>query len=353
MPLHQAQDALKTRRLRPFLVGLAGVGLFFCLAIAIAWYVATQIATRTLDAWILDEQKHGRIWSCPERQMAGFPFAIELRCAEPHFAGLVSGKPMGLHVKALRATVHLFHPHDVTAAIEAPFVLRSEDGRTDMSFAWDSLQVTASGLPDEPGEIAFRGEGLTIHGFAEGLGTLAAQAAHFDGIVGKAANKQERAYDFHFTAHDVGNPLLTIALGSQHIDEFKTDGTITEVAFDAAARPADNLEHWRVRDGRIDFVNLALSRAETQISARGTLKLDAAHQPQGRFATESAGLEPILQRNGINPSLATAGVLLSGLLGGDTSVAAKPGALRLPVRLEGGSVIIGPIHTAIRLPPLY
>jgi hypothetical protein len=349
MPQH---EIIRKRRYRPLVFGLAGFGALLCLAISLAWHFAAEAASGALDSLILTEQKHGRVWSCPERRIAGFPFTIELACAEPRFAGLVSGVPIEVQAKALRSRFSLLRPNEVTAEVEAPFALRSADGRTDVSALWTSLQIVVSGLPDEPARILLRGQSVAVHGFAEGLGTLAAEAAHLDGIVAKAAAGSPHAYDFRFTAHDVTNPLLATALGSQRIDELKTDGTITEFAFDTTVLPAHNLEQWRMRGGRIDFANLALSQAETHVAAQGTLRLDAAHRPQGKFDTQSVGLEPILQRYGINPSLVTAGVLLSSLLGG-TSSAGKPGELRLPVRAEGGGLTIGPVKTAVRLSPLY
>jgi hypothetical protein len=350
MPQH---EIIKKRRYWPLVLGLTGSGALLCLAISLAWHFAAAAAGGALDALILKEQKHGRVWSCPERRIAGFPFAIELACVEPRFAGLVSGVQTEVQAKALHARFSLFRPTEVTAEIEAPFALRSADGRTDISARWTSLQIVASGAPQEPKRILFRGQAVAIHGFTEALGTLAAEAAQCDGAIAKAASAEPHAYDFRLAAQDIANPLLATALGSQRIDEFKTGGTITEAVFDPSVRPAHNLEQWRMRGGRIDFANLDLSQAETRVSAQGTLMLDAAHRPQGKFDTQSVGLEPILQRHGINPSLVTAGVLLSGLLGGGSASAGKPGELRLPVRAEGGGLTIGPVKTAVRLSPLY
>ncbi|MGO9004520.1 MAG: DUF2125 domain-containing protein [Beijerinckiaceae bacterium] len=356
MPQSESQSVGKRRPLRLLLAGLLGVGVFACLVGALAWYLAEQAAAKALDALIASEEAHGRVWSCPERRISGFPLALELSCLKPSFSGLISGKPMVARMQALHARVHLLRPHEVTAQIEAPLALRSEDGRTDLSFTWSSMQFVGGGVPEDIAQVAFRGEGLATQGLAEGFGALVVQAGRFDGMIGKSARGQDRAYDFRFAAQDVASPWLVMVLGSQQPAEIKTEGTVTEVSFDLSARPAESLEHWRAKDGRIDFGNLGFSQGEMQVSARGTLKLDAAHRLQGRLDTGSLGIEPILRRHGINPSLATAGLLLSSLFGGKAQAAAPPSApavLHVPLRLEGGAVIVGPVQTSIRLPALY
>jgi hypothetical protein len=356
MPQSESQSVGKRRPFRLLLAALIGLGFFLSLAGAVAWYLAARAAAKALDALIVGEDAHGRIWSCPERRISGFPFALELSCLGPSFSGLISGKPMVARMQAVHARVHLLRPHEVTAQIEAPFTLRSDDGRTDLSFSWSSLQFVIGGVPEDVSQIAFSGEALAAHGLAEGFGALVVQAGRFNGVTGKSASGQDRSYDFRIAAQAVASPWLVMALGSQQPGEIKADGTVTEVSFDPSERPAESLEHWRAKDGRIDFGNLAFSQGETQISARGTLKLDATHRLQGRLDTESLGIEPILRSHGINPSLATAGLLLSSFLGGKAQAAAPPNApavLHLPLRLEGGAVIIGPVQTPIRLPALY
>jgi hypothetical protein len=353
---NESQSVGKRRPLRLLLAGLLGVGVFACLASAIAWYLAEQAAAKALDAFIVSEGARGGVWSCPERRISGFPLALELSCLEPSFSGLISGKPMVARMQSLHARVNLLRPHEVTAQIEAPFALRSEDGRTDLSFTWSSMQFVVGGVPEEIAQVSFRGEGLATQGLAEGIGALVVQAGRFNGVIGKSAGGQNRSYDFRFAAQDVASPWLVMVLGLRQPAEIKTDGTVTEVSFDPSERPAESLEHWRVKGGRIDFSNLAVSQGETQVSARGTLKLDATHCLQGRLDTESLGIEPVLRRHGINPSLATAGLLLNSLFGGKKQGAAPPSApavLHLPLRLEGGAVIVGPVQTSIRLPALY
>jgi hypothetical protein len=354
---NEAPDIRKRRRGLLLLFWLAGLLLFVCLAAAGAWTIAARTTAQALDRMLADAQTHGQVLSCPGRQISGFPFAFEVSCDGPSFAGLISGKPMTVRLKALRATLHFFHPLEVLVAAEAPLALHSEDGQTDLSVAWSSLELVAGGLPEGISQISFRGQNLATHGVIEGLGSQMMQSTDIDGVVAKSRGRQDESYDFRVAAQNPASPWLTAILGEPPLSEIKTDGTVTQVSFDPAQRPAESLEHWRLKGGRIDVGNLAVSQGETHVSAHGVLALDAAHRPQGKLDTESVGIEPVLRRYGINPSLATAGMLLSSLFGGASHnkepPPGSPAALRLPLRLDGGAVIIGPVQTAIRLPPLY
>lgn len=347
------QELGKTRLLRRVLIGVAALGLVLCLAGALAWYFAAQAATGALDAMIAQEAAHGRVWTCPDRRIGGFPLSIEVACQGPSYAGLLSGEPTSVRAKALRASVPLLHPNEVTAEIEAPFTLRSQDGRTEITAAWTSLRIVATGVPAEVSEISFRGQGLAAQGHDPALGSVAFQAAGFDGVIGTSARGTPQAVDFRLAAQQVVNPLIASALGSSQGVDLRARGTLTQAAFDPTRLPAENLENWRVRGGSLDFGDVGFVQDKTELSARGTLMLDAAHRLQGRLDTEAQGLEPILRRYGINPSLAAAGNLLSSLLGGGAPAPSTPSALRLPLRFDSGSVIVGPIKTGLHVPPLY
>jgi hypothetical protein len=350
-------DVKLRRRSRPLLLVVAGLLLAFCLAGAGTWFVAAQMTAKALDQMIAEGRAQGQALSCPNRRMSGFPFALELSCDGPSFAGLISGKPTKIQIKALRASLRIFNPREIAIAADPPFELRSEDSKSDLSVTWSSLELVAGGLPEAVSQVSFRGQGLAIGGVLDGLGNMTAQAARVGGSVTRSPEDQNAdSYDFHVTAIESANPRLASIIGARPISEFKADGRITQASFDLALLPAETMEHWRSKGGRIDFSTLSISQGETRVSAHGTLALDAGHRPQGRLDTESVGIEPLLRRYGINPSLATAGMLLSSLLGGGNSPAAEPNSpagLRLPLRLDNGAVIIGPVQTGIHLPPLY
>src|SRR4051812_48193806 len=65
---------------------LIATPLIFVLVLAAGWsgfwyYAATAARTR-LDAWQAQQAQAGRIFSCGSQTFGGFPFRIEVRCAD-------------------------------------------------------------------------------------------------------------------------------------------------------------------------------------------------------------------------------------------------------------------------------
>ena len=63
----------------------APVGLLVLLGIIWSgvWYYAAGRAEAEIDAWIAAEAGQGRVWSCKDRQVGGYPFRFELMCSLP------------------------------------------------------------------------------------------------------------------------------------------------------------------------------------------------------------------------------------------------------------------------------
>ena len=57
-----------------------------------AWYYGAGIAERTIDGWKAREAQAGRVYTCATQTIGGFPFGIELRCADAG-AELKSNQP--------------------------------------------------------------------------------------------------------------------------------------------------------------------------------------------------------------------------------------------------------------------
>ncbi len=124
----------------------------------------------------------------------------------------------------------------------------------------------------------------------------------------------------------------------------------------ASIRQRRSSRHWingASPAARVDLANLAAIRGETKFQARGTLRLDAAHELEGQLDAQCLGFEPVLRRLGVDPALIAVGSLLTNLLGGGDTNSTGPQPLHLPVGFTNGRLSIGPVRTSIRVPPLY
>lgn len=352
------EEAPATKPPRGYLPWAAG-GLALLVLLALAWTLLWRFAAgeseKIIAAWIDREKSFGRIWSCSDRRIEGFPFTIEITCTKPHFDGMIFGRHFTGGLGGFRATALLFHPRAVTARLGSPFAVLSDDRATNLELAWGGLQLVLAGLPQNVWRVDIAGQKLAWHGTLEGLGAVTGAAARLVADAMAHPDQADRAYDFNVAISAATLPDLDRFLGAALPTEIDAQGTVTKAIFDPALTVAENMDNWRSAGGRLDLVEASLTHGDTTFMARGSLSLDDLHRVQGKLDTQSRGLEPLLLRLGVNPVLVSAGALLSNLIAGATPGGAEtpPETLVVSVGFDDGRLSIGPARTAIRLPPLY
>ncbi len=351
----QAPEAKPRRRWLPRPAEVVVLLVFLAPVWALVWRLAAGQSEATITAWIDREKSFGRIWSCPDRTVGGFPFSIEIACTEPRFDGMIFGRHFAGGLKGFHATAFLLRPNVVTARLGSPFAVLSDDRKTNLDLAWNDLELVLDGLPQNIWRVAVRADEVSWHGTLQGLGAVTGGAARLTADAMAHPDQVDRAYDFNVAINAATLPDLDRFLGAVQPTEIEAQGTVTKAIFNLAPTLAENMDTWRAAGGRLDLVEASLTHGDTKFTARGSLRLDDLHRVQGKLDTESRGLEPLLLRLGVNPVLVSAGALLSSLIaGGSPNAADTPSeTLVVPVSFDDGRVSIGPARTSILLPPLY
>ena len=336
---------------------MRGIGLAAFLVLLIgaawtgAWFFAAREAGRQVDSWIGAEAVQGRIWTCPDRTISGYPIALVLSCHHPLFTGQALGQGVQGSLAALTAEAALFHPRSLKLDLAAPFAYRTSDARADVTGTWTSLHVTLVGLPTVR-TVTMRGSDAAVDGqFGQG-GHQGGHAAALDARFTLAADQPDPTLDFAVTIGAMVMPPLDALLGGTMPADVALSGRLDQARADDARSPEEAMERWRLAGGHVDLDASRVTRGPSQITATGVLRLDEAHRPQGRLDAQFVGLEPILSRYGISGNLAGVSSLLGSLFGGHAQPR-TPGALALPINLTNGRVAVGPIRTPIAVPPLY
>ncbi len=325
------------------LVGAAWSGL---------WIFVEREAARWVDAWIGAEATQGRVWTCPQRTITGYPFALVLSCRDPVFAGQALGQGVRGSLAALTVTASLFHPRGLTLDLLAPFAYRTADARVDVTGAWTALHATLSGSPAIRA-LTLRGSDVGVDGrFGQG-DRQGGRAASLDATFTLAPDGADPTLDFAITVGAMAVPPIDALLGGATPADVALGGRLDQARADDARSPEELMERWRRAGGHVDFATARLTRGVSQVSATGSLRLDDAHRPQGRLDARFVGMEPILARFGIGGNLVGVGSLLGSLFGGHAAARTEPGTLALPINLTNGRVAVGPIRTSLQLPPLY
>ena len=318
------------------------------------WYFAARQTGQVLDAWLAREKTFGRIWSCPDRRIDGYPFAIAIGCAAPRFDGVIFGHDYSGTLQGFRATAVLAHPRDVDVEVASPFVATSKDGKVNFQITWDALAVQLNGLPQDLWQVAINGKNFVLRGSTGSVG-LAGKVSDATAKIVQHAGADGNAVDFDIALDGTVLPMIDQVLGPGTPTDISAQGMATQTAFDPRLTAAQNLEQWRAAGGRVDLTAFTLTRGDTKFAARGTFALNAAHRVEGQFDTRSSGFEPVLQHYGIDPGLISFGALLGNLLSGGSGQPQQQQemALHLPVHIDDGAIAVGPIRTSIRIPPVY
>lgn len=340
------------RRSRSAAVAVGGVALTVAALWSGLWVLARGRAQAGFEDWRRAEAARGRDWTCPDRAVEGYPFAIRLTCAKPTFHGEVAGRPSSGTLEALRAGVGIGRPRTVRIDLDGPLVLRADDDAYKLLASWSALRLTMDRLPGpmEAGSLDADRLAVTLSpGEADDLNL---RADHLAGGAEPAAEAGDKAW--RFSASGVSFPTLDGLTGTP--EPFAADGRGVLAHADLLAAPtAARLDAWRLAGGRLRLAGLTLSKGEFKGRAEGTLALDDGHRLAGRLDTDLQGFGPLAQRFGIPVAGVKLGGLLGGLLGGrkPDAAPASADAVQLPLTFADGHVAVGPIRTPVRLNPFY
>lgn len=330
-----------------FAAALVGWSLF--------WFVASRKADAALVAWIEREAQAGRSWICPEKRIGGYPLDIEISCANALFQGEILGRKFTGSLRGLRASAPLLRSDALIAELEPPFIAKTSDGALDAVLQWVSLGVELIGRPDQFSRVSLLGEQITAQGTVGDIEGLSGSASNLLAYVVSPPGRHDYAYDFRLSVNDAVFPALDSRFGLQPPVSTTIGGTVTQANFTEAGKFENRLEQWRAAGGKIALKTAQLTSATSSFEAHGELDLDAEHRIRGELDAAITGLEPVLQKLGVDPELIAASSLVTNVLGkrahGEMGVGGP--RLPLPISITDGWLSIGPIRSQIRFSPLY
>jgi hypothetical protein len=343
--------APKTKRLTAYSWLLPPVAVFMAGVIGwpVFWYVKSRQTAAAVTAWMTHEAQLGRAWSYPTQKTGGFPFSVEISCANLLFQGKILGKTLTGTVRGFRATSPLLRTDTVLAQLDPPFVAKTSDSAIDVSMQWGELFLDLEGQPGALERLSLSGNQVRLQGKAEGMGAV--DGASGDVNVVLARNRRDNAYDFMVSFNQGSIPALNSLLDTQLPIDVQVGGTISQVDLRGAETLRDFLENWRSASGHVDITTGWLTSGHIILDAKGGLDLDGQHRVNGKLDASFAGLGKAFRQLGVDPALITAGQVLSGLLGGGQGGGTR--RINLPLTFSEGFLSIGPVRTQIQIPPLY
>jgi hypothetical protein len=384
---------------RPWIILPTAVLAVLALAWSGFWYFASTRAQSTMTAWRAREADAGRTYGCANASFGGYPFRIEVNCADPSVADRASATAVS--ARSLAAVAQVWDPDLVIAEIQGPLTVATLAGAPTATVDWALAQASLRGAPRAPERLSIVVEKPTLVAAPANAPDPVAKAEHLE-FHARFAPESAPGHPVIDLALDVtsftapalvrlGPPLATLA-GAP------TDAAIVAVlrgTSDLAPKPlAQQLRDIEAADGRLEIANARLQHGDVIATLSGAAALTARGTLNGEFhlvVVNFAGLVPLLGidravaqmvpqdtlgrlapnldrllpglggmlrggNSGAGGSSASANAAAAALgaaaLGGRDTELEGQRAVALTLRIDDGVVSLGPLKVA-EIPPLF
>lgn len=319
---------------------------------SIGWFVIRDRIVGGVDTWMASEAAANRVWTCPDRSVAGFPFRLELRCS-----GLTLTRPdVTATLGPVTIVSQIYDWNHVIAEATGP--LRVVAGSTEVISSWRLFEASAASVGGRLQRLAIVAEEPITRVIYPDASTLDVTSRHVE-VHGRQSPDNAASVDLAVSTQGSVIPGLDALIGATEPADIDLVLTVTQ-ARDLPARPLwSELERWRAAGGVVDVTRANLTSGDRRTAASGKIGLDDLHRPQGELQASARNLGGFI---GQFTGKSGVGRLLGALAGGVRRQAPQgapdPAAPPLdplpPLRLEGGRLQVGPIAIpGFRIQPLY
>jgi hypothetical protein len=339
-----------------------------------AWFYASAKAETALAGWREREAKAGRIYTCEQESIGGYPFRIEVRCLVPAVEWRSSVPPISLKAKDLLSAVQVYDPNLVISELHGPLSIGEPGKAPNFVANWRLGQSSVRGTPAAPERASFVFEGPVVERIADGgnVDVFKAERAEVHGRIAAGSAADHPVIDLALLLQSAIAPELHPAAKDP------VDADVVAVLKglkDFAPKPwPDRFRELQAAGGQIEIVKARAQQDDVIAVGAGTLGLTAAGNLNGNLEITIVRLDKVLKKfdlekvmsegqvgatfnslDRILPGLGNvvrqnAPSLISSL--GQRTVLEGKAAVALPLRFVDGAVFLGPIPVG-KTPPLF
>jgi hypothetical protein len=335
------------------------------------WYYGAGVAARTIDGWKAREAKAGRVYTCASQTIGGFPFGIDIHCADPGADFRSNRPPVVLRAKDMLVTAHLWQPTVLTTDFIGPLTIADPGPDTRITATWKRAQSEVHGLPTSPETVSFRVDQPLVNRTGDSQNLFKADKLGLNGRLLSGTVRDHPVIETVLKLVAATAPYWHPAAATP------VDADITAVLRglkDFSPKP------WRARfhelqaaNGRIEITKARVRQRDTIAIANGVLSLSPAGRLNGELKLTVANLEDLIPALGLdrllsqeraspqlNKTFNALDRLMPGLgnvarqnagpmIGAGITMMGEPAelegkrAVTLPLRFDDGMASLGPI----------
>src|SRR5216684_5645444 len=273
------------------------------------WYWSTTAAEATMTAWRAREAEAGRVYGCATTNFGGYPFRIEVDCAEP----TVDDRATALSIRAhnLAAVAQVWDPTLVIGEIVGPLTVAPLGGSPTATVDWTLAQASLRGTPGAPERLSIVVDKPNLATAPSGGPVAAAAHLEFHGRFAAESTPGHPVLDLALDLKNATAPALVAALGTfGPVASAATDLSLVAVlrgASDVAPKPlGQRLREIQAASGRLEITNARLQQGDLIATATGALGLTARGTLTGDLQLTVVNFARLIPLLGIDRAVAQA-----------------------------------------------
>jgi hypothetical protein len=240
------------------------------------WYWSSDAAEATMVAWRAREAEAGRVYNCATTAFGGYPFRIEVNCAEPSVDDRRTA--LSVHAHNLAAVAQVWDPTLVIGEIAPPLAAGPLGGAPTATMDWTLAQASLRGTTGAPQRLSVIVDNPRLAAAPSGESLAAADHMELHGRFVTESTPGYPVLDLALDARHATAPALVAALGTLGpLASAGTDLSVVAVLHgvsDVTLKPVEQqLREIQAANGRLDITNARLQQGDLIAAATGTLGL--------------------------------------------------------------------------------
>lgn len=313
---------------------------------SVFWFLAADRAGTEIDRAIARQAAAGRVAECGDRQIGGYPFRIEVRCAPVRLTFQGAHGPLVFEAPGFVAVAQLPVPSRIVAEMKSPATLGGGAGTLSLIFA--TAQASVQGSPATGVEAVSVDLKMPVLERIDGEHVqVGLTADDIELHTRRAPDAPPGTWDLVARLVKAQAPAIESSL-AQTPSNIELQIVASEIDRLLPSPTPDRLRAFASAGGKLHLALLRAEQGDVLAEAKGDLSID----PQGQFVGEGtvtvAGVQQLLTK----ASAAGLGWMWGLLPLGRPAKLGERAAATYTVRVAGGSVSVGPLRFG-SLPPLF
>jgi hypothetical protein len=265
------------------------------------WFYAAHRADLEIARWRAQEAQNGRIFECGRQQIGGYPFRIEVNCADPSIELQKSQPPLAGAAKNALFTVQVYDPTLVIGEFAGPLSIGEPSRPPDATAKWTLAQASLRGRPLAPERlsIVLDNAEITQSGAGATTNNVAAEHVELHGqVVGGSAAADPVV--------ELGLRLTNGTASTQALAQ-PTSGVMSATLHglrNLSPKPwREELRELAQANGRLEIEQAKFTQGEIAAVGSGTLTIKPNGRIDGQIKLTVAGLERLIGLLGIDQAV--------------------------------------------------